>query len=139
MQISPMAQVALLHTEMNSGFRFVPRIGMNSAEHTYTGYYEVKGVSCRSNGLVLPMQGLTCGKQALVRSPSRANELCLTSGIGSYKREYHIQINKSASLQNATINHSYQYISLVQNATINHSYQYISLVQNATLNHYINK
>lgn len=35
MQISPMAQVALLHTEINSGFRFVPRIGMNSAKgHT---------------------------------------------------------------------------------------------------------
>lgn len=32
MQISPMAHVALLQTEMNSGFRFVPRIGMNSAE-----------------------------------------------------------------------------------------------------------
>lgn len=31
MQISPIAQVALLQTEMNSGFRFVPRIGMNSA------------------------------------------------------------------------------------------------------------
>lgn len=31
MQISPMAQVALLHTEMNSGFRLVPRMGMNSA------------------------------------------------------------------------------------------------------------
>lgn len=31
MQISPMAQVALLQTEMNSGFRLVPRIGMNSA------------------------------------------------------------------------------------------------------------
>lgn len=31
-----MAQVALLHTEMNSGFRFVPRIGMNSAAgHTH--------------------------------------------------------------------------------------------------------
>lgn len=30
-----MAQVALLQTEMNSGFRFVPRIGMNSAaRHT---------------------------------------------------------------------------------------------------------
>ena len=26
-----MAQVALLHTEMNSGFRFRPRMGMNSA------------------------------------------------------------------------------------------------------------
>ena len=35
MQISPMAQVALLHTEMNSGFRLVPRIGMNSAGHTH--------------------------------------------------------------------------------------------------------
>lgn len=31
MQISPIAQVALLQTEMNSGLRFVPRIGMNSA------------------------------------------------------------------------------------------------------------
>lgn len=31
MQISPMAQVALLQTEMNSGLRLVPRIGMNSA------------------------------------------------------------------------------------------------------------
>lgn len=31
-----MAQVALLQTEMNSGFRFVPRIGMNSAAgHTH--------------------------------------------------------------------------------------------------------
>lgn len=34
MHISPMAQVALLQTEMNSGFRLVPRIGMNSAEET---------------------------------------------------------------------------------------------------------
>lgn len=31
MEISPMAQVALLHTEMNSGLRFRPRMGMNSA------------------------------------------------------------------------------------------------------------
>lgn len=31
MQISPMAQVALLQTEMNSGFRLVPKMGMNSA------------------------------------------------------------------------------------------------------------
>lgn len=31
MQISPMAQVALLQTEMNSGFRLVPSMGMNSA------------------------------------------------------------------------------------------------------------
>lgn len=60
MQISPMAQVALLQTEMNSGFRLVPRMGMNSA-----------------------MQGLTCTKQALVRSPSRAKELCRTSGMVS--------------------------------------------------------
>ena len=33
----------------------------------------------------LPIQGRTCWKQALVRSPSRANELCRTSGIGSWK------------------------------------------------------
>lgn len=32
MHISPIAQVALLHTEMNSGFRLVPKIGMNSAK-----------------------------------------------------------------------------------------------------------
>lgn len=32
MEISPMAQVALLHTEINSGFRLSPRMGMNSAE-----------------------------------------------------------------------------------------------------------
>lgn len=31
MAISPMAQVALLHTEINSGFRFRPRMGINSA------------------------------------------------------------------------------------------------------------
>lgn len=31
MEISPMAQVALLHTEINSGFRLCPRMGMNSA------------------------------------------------------------------------------------------------------------
>ncbi len=30
MEISPMAQVALLQTEMNSGLRLEPRIGMNS-------------------------------------------------------------------------------------------------------------
>ena len=29
--ISPIAQVALLQTEINSGFRFCPRIGRNSA------------------------------------------------------------------------------------------------------------
>lgn len=31
------------------------------------------------------MQGLTWRKQALVRSPKSANELCLTSGIVSYR------------------------------------------------------
>lgn len=31
MEISPIAQVALLHTEMNSGFRLVPKMGMKSA------------------------------------------------------------------------------------------------------------
>lgn len=30
-EISPMAQVALLHTEINSGFRLSPRMGINSA------------------------------------------------------------------------------------------------------------
>lgn len=31
-EISPIAHVALLHTDMNSGFRFCPRMGINSAE-----------------------------------------------------------------------------------------------------------
>lgn len=30
-EISPMAQVALLHTEINSGFRLSPKMGINSA------------------------------------------------------------------------------------------------------------
>lgn len=39
MEISPMAQVALLHTEINSGFRLSPRMGMNSAEgNEYTPF-----------------------------------------------------------------------------------------------------
>lgn len=42
------------------------------------------------------MQGLTWRKQALVRSPKRANELCLTSGIVSY-------IEKGFSLRNMYI------------------------------------
>jgi hypothetical protein len=31
MEISPIAHVALLQTEMNSGFKLVPKIGMKSA------------------------------------------------------------------------------------------------------------
>jgi len=31
MEISPIAHVALLQTEMNSGFRLVPKMGMKSA------------------------------------------------------------------------------------------------------------
>lgn len=31
MEISPIAHVALLQTDMNSGFRLVPNIGMKSA------------------------------------------------------------------------------------------------------------
>lgn len=34
----------------------------------------------------LPMKGFTCWKQAFVKSPSKAKELCRTSGIGSWKR-----------------------------------------------------
>ena len=39
-EISPMAHVALLHTEINSGFRLNPRMGINSAGGvwTNTGY-----------------------------------------------------------------------------------------------------
>lgn len=67
MEISPIAHVALLQTEMNSGFRLVPNIGMKSA-----------------------IQGLTCWKQAFVRSPNRAKELCRTSGILSCKKKEEI-------------------------------------------------
>lgn len=35
----------------------------------------------------LPIQGLTWRKQAFVKSPRRANELCLTSGIVSWDEE----------------------------------------------------
>ena len=36
MDISPIAHVALLHTDMNSGFRLAPRMGMKSAENFKT-------------------------------------------------------------------------------------------------------
>lgn len=49
--ISPIAQVALLHTDISSGLRFAPRMGKNSG-----------------------MYGRTCWKHAFVRSPSNANE-----------------------------------------------------------------
>lgn len=126
MEISPMAQVALLHTEINSGFRLSPRMGMNSAggrtwththwlqhqqidiqslSHTHTiplqppVWYSLsfktldhlclqqvsQSASQGSDKAHSPMQGLTCGKHALVRSPKRAKELCLTSGIVSWQ------------------------------------------------------
>jgi hypothetical protein len=34
--ISPIAQVALLHTDINSGFKFCPRIGRKSAANKTT-------------------------------------------------------------------------------------------------------
>ena len=40
-----------------------------------------------SGFLNLPMQGLTCWKQAFVKSPRRAKELCLTSGILSWLKK----------------------------------------------------
>lgn len=49
--ISPIAHVALLHTDMKSGLRFWPSIGKKSC-----------------------MYGITCWKQAFVKSPSRAND-----------------------------------------------------------------
>lgn len=58
--ISPIAQVALLHTDIYSGFKFWPRIGKK-----------------------LDIWGCTCWKQAFVRSPSKANDDCLTSGMVS--------------------------------------------------------
>jgi hypothetical protein len=33
MDISPIAQVALLHTEINSGFKFLPSTGIRSTEN----------------------------------------------------------------------------------------------------------
>ena len=55
-----MAQVALLQTDMDVVSKFFASNGMNSGT-----------------------LGLTCSKQALVKSPSNANELCLTSRTGS--------------------------------------------------------
>lgn len=87
--ISPIAHVALLHTDINSGFKFVPSMGMKSAERRKINILEnylefiVTGASESSTPNV-PMHGLTCWKQALVRSPSRANELWRTSGILSW-------------------------------------------------------
>lgn len=52
MQISPMAQVALLQTEMNSGFRLVPRIGMNSANGREE--QENKRLSRKANEVTFP-------------------------------------------------------------------------------------
>lgn len=49
--ISPMAQVALLHTDIKSGFKFCPRIGKKSC-----------------------INGATCWKHAFVKSPSNAND-----------------------------------------------------------------
>lgn len=99
--ISPIAHVALLHTDINSGFKFVPSMGMKSAERRKINILEnylefiVTGASESSTPNV-PMHGLTCWKQALVRSPSRANELWRTSGILSWtvrgkKREHKVR------------------------------------------------
>jgi len=41
MEISPIAHVALLQTEMNSGFRLVPSIGMKSARKKFFNNYVV--------------------------------------------------------------------------------------------------
>ena len=126
MQISPMAQVALLQTEMNSGFKLVPKMGINSAGGEKRGHWgrrarqgkllEPAGQASSDStntsqfghgpprsslhhlrpglGLwgkdemgVIPIQGLTWMKQALVRSPRRAKELCRTSGIESWGSE----------------------------------------------------
>lgn len=87
--ISPIAQVALLQTEINSGFKFVPSTGIKSAaggkaSSLRTTTHELWFFIVYQHGLNVPMHGLTCWKQALVRSPSRAKELCLTSGILSW-------------------------------------------------------
>ena len=37
-EISPMAQVALLHTDINSGFKLAPRIGIKSTEKATLKY-----------------------------------------------------------------------------------------------------
>lgn len=79
--ISPIAHVALLHTDINSGFKLVPSMGIKSAERSRARQSgERRRTQFRSGASALairclPMHGLTCWKQALVRSPSRANEL----------------------------------------------------------------
>ena len=42
MDISPIAQVALLQTEMNSGFKFRPSTGMRSTEKKYENVFKQK-------------------------------------------------------------------------------------------------
>ena len=64
-EISPAAQVALLQTEMCSVKRFWAKMGMNCG-----------------------MVGCTWIKQALVKSPNKANEDWRTSGIGSWTHWY---------------------------------------------------
>lgn len=86
--ISPIAHVALLHTDINSGFRLVPNIGMKSAaqerKRLIPSVIDNLTFGLLSGVLLpmwikrkeyLPMHGFTCRKQAFVRSPSRAKEL----------------------------------------------------------------
>ena len=72
---SPIAQAALLQTEMNSGLRFCDNIGIMSW-----------------------IAGLTCWKQAFVKSPRRANELCRTSSPGSWKSNCIQESDKPSAL-----------------------------------------
>jgi hypothetical protein len=88
--ISPIAQIALLQTEMNSGFRFMFRTCMKSSifirkicQITQIEI-EYKTLMAMKEIIFLLITGLMFSKQALVRSPKRANELCLTSQTGSY-------------------------------------------------------
>jgi hypothetical protein len=55
MLISPIAHVALLQTDMNSGFRF-----------------------CAKMGKKFDINGATCWKHAFVKSPNSANDDCRT-------------------------------------------------------------
>ena len=103
--ISPIAHVALLHTDINSGFKLVPSMGIKSPGR--------RKESQLSEWLVhflqmlfqhypnIPMHGLTCWKEALVRSPSSAKELCRTSGILSWT----FKENKSWKMQEALCFH----------------------------------
>lgn len=57
-------------------------------KNNFNTHPDISGVT--SSEKHSPMQGLTCRKQTFVKSPRRAKELCLTSGIVSCNTYKHL-------------------------------------------------